>query len=375
MRNLAVLFPGIGYTMDRPLLHFSRRLAAGRGYEIKPIFYTGFPSNVRGDRGKMLRCYEIARAQAEEALSGVDLAAYDDILFVSKSVGTAVAAALAAESPAGDRIRQILYTPLEDTFSVPIRDAVVFTGGNDPWAGGAASPIPALCAQRGLPCHRIPGADHSLETDDVERDLQNLRRIMGETDRYIRGMTVREAEEGDLPAMAALHVANQRATYRGLLSDGYLDRLDPAEQAERWEAFARQAGQRLFVARDRTGLLGFAACRREAERPDCLYLASLHVAPEARGQGVGTDLIRRAGRYARELGCHGMSVCIVKGNDGARRLYTGLGAVHEKDFTDEFDGTTSHSEKLRWPDLRFADREDPFGPEASCAGPGECDIL
>ena len=52
-RKLAVFFPGIGYTMDRPLLHFSRRIAADLGYELRPLPYTGFPSGVRGDREKM----------------------------------------------------------------------------------------------------------------------------------------------------------------------------------------------------------------------------------------------------------------------------------------------------------------------------------
>ena len=39
MSRIAVSFPGIGYNMDRPLPHFSRRLAAELGYEIKPITY------------------------------------------------------------------------------------------------------------------------------------------------------------------------------------------------------------------------------------------------------------------------------------------------------------------------------------------------
>lgn len=39
MSRIAIFFPGIGYTMDRPLLHFSRRLAAEMDYEIKPITY------------------------------------------------------------------------------------------------------------------------------------------------------------------------------------------------------------------------------------------------------------------------------------------------------------------------------------------------
>ena len=358
MRKLAVLFPGIGYALDRPLLYFSRRIAADLGYSLLPLSYTGFPANVRGDRDKLRLCCALARTQAEEQLSAADLSACDDVLFVGKSVGTAAAAAIAAQSPVNRRIRQVLYTPLEETFSVPVRDAVVFTGGNDPWTGGAGSRIPALCARRGLPCRVIPGANHSLETGRVETDLVNLRRIMEETERYIRGVTVRQALPADLPEIAALHVANQKTTYRGLLSDGYLDGLDPARQAETWDAFSRREGHALFVARDRTGLLGFAACEADPELPGCLYLASLHVSPEARGQGVGTDLIRRTGRYAEEKGYRTMSVCVVKGNEGARRLYTRLGAVHIRDFTDRFEGTVAHAEKLQWPDLGFGAQGD-----------------
>ena len=34
MKKLAVFFPGIGYTVDKPLMHYSRRLAANAGFEI-----------------------------------------------------------------------------------------------------------------------------------------------------------------------------------------------------------------------------------------------------------------------------------------------------------------------------------------------------
>ena len=169
-------------------------------------------------------------------------------------------------------------------------------------------------------------------------------------------MVIRDARDTDIKSIAALHVANQKTTYRGLLSDEYLDRLDVGAGAEKWAGYLRHAGQRIFVACDGSAFLGFAACRADAELPGCLYLDSLHVLPEARGQGVGTSLVRRAGRFAGENGYDGMSVCIVRGNETARRLYLALGAAHEKFFIDSFDGTTSRSEKLRWADLRgFSD--------------------
>ena len=187
MKKTAVFFPGIGYTVDKPLMHYSRRLAAGMGYEILLLPYTGFPKKILGDREKMAESYRIALAQAEQMLSGTDLTDADEILFVGKSVGTIVAAQIASVSPASGRIRFVLYTPLAETFSFPLGDAIVFTGSADPWVGGESSPVPDLCRQKGIPCHLVPGANHSLEGGDIDTDLIHLQQIMKETASFIGG--------------------------------------------------------------------------------------------------------------------------------------------------------------------------------------------
>ena len=192
MSKLAVFFPGIGYTADRPLLHFSRRIAAAPGYEIRIMDYKGFPSKVKGDRKRMEESFDIALGQAREMLSGVDLEEYEDILFIGKSIGTIVAAKIASESPAKERIRMILYTPLDDTFTFSFgKEAIAFTGDDDPWVGREKSRISALCEARGIPCTVIPQANHSLESGDVFSDLKELYRIMETTERFI----VRPGEE------------------------------------------------------------------------------------------------------------------------------------------------------------------------------------
>lgn len=185
-RKLAVFYPGIGYTMDRPILHFSRKLAEGLGYEIRPLPYTGFPRGVRGDRQKMEACFHIAMTQAREMLSDLAWDTYEEIVFIGKSVGTIAAAALAAESPVNERIRQVLYTPLEDTFSFPIRDAIVFTGTDDIWTGSKDSRIQALCAKQSIPCTVIPGGNHSLENGRWQEDLENLKTILEGTEAFLQ---------------------------------------------------------------------------------------------------------------------------------------------------------------------------------------------
>ena len=45
---------------------------------------------------------------------------------------------------------------------------------------------------------------------------------------------VRQAEIGDAAAIARVHVASWRTTYRGLLPDEFLDSLDEGRYTERW---------------------------------------------------------------------------------------------------------------------------------------------
>ena len=186
MKKLAVFFPGIGYTVDKPLLYYGRKLAASRDYEVRPLPYGGFPPKVLGDRDRMAESFALARRQAVDMLADLDLRAYDDVVFFGKSIGTVVAAEYAASSPAADRIRFVLYTPLEETFSLPLGEAIVFTGSADPWVGKAHSRIPELCRERGIPCTVVPDANHSLESGDVLADLKALRAVMKETARFLR---------------------------------------------------------------------------------------------------------------------------------------------------------------------------------------------
>ena len=58
-RNIAVLFPGIGYTCDKPLLYYTGKQLQGLGYEVIRLSYSGFPANVKGDEAKMRQCFAI----------------------------------------------------------------------------------------------------------------------------------------------------------------------------------------------------------------------------------------------------------------------------------------------------------------------------
>ena len=180
-KKLAVFFPGIGYTCDKPLLYYSARLARQHGYEILSVPYTGFPENVRGDARKMKEAFSIALSQAENILQNVDWDSFTDILFLSKSVGTVVSIVFAKRHHL--KVRNILFTPLAETFSLPTGTAIAFHGTADPWAD--TKQLQQLSEERKVPLFLTEHADHSLETGDVQTDLQILETVLKQTEHFL----------------------------------------------------------------------------------------------------------------------------------------------------------------------------------------------
>ena len=171
---IAVILPGIGYTCDRPLLYYSGKLARSLGWETVPVPYGGFPPKIRGDRELLTQSAGIALSRTEQALKNIDWKRYARVCFISKSIGTAAAAAYAADR--GIDCRHVLFTPLEETFTRPIRRAAAFHGTADPWADTAR--IGSLCREARIPLYITQNADHSLETGDIALDIRNLQTVM-----------------------------------------------------------------------------------------------------------------------------------------------------------------------------------------------------
>ena len=170
MKKLACLFPGIGYTCDKPLLYYSWKLLAGDGWEVIPVTYSGTLFGLPDDK-----VVSTALAKAEEILSGVKWEEYDSVLFVSKSLGTIVSGIYARQHQI--TCRSILFTPVEPTFREPFADAVAFNGTADPIADTPL--IRGLCEKAGIPLYVTEGGNHSLETGNMDADIAEMRRIMG----------------------------------------------------------------------------------------------------------------------------------------------------------------------------------------------------
>ncbi len=183
MAKIAAVFPGIGYHTDKPLLYYSKKIALKQGYEIVNLTYTDLPHGIKGNAEKMREAGLLALKQVKEQLDPLNLASCEDVLFLSKSIGTAVAQAYAKGR--GIAARQVLYTPVEQTFEFVEENpaGIAFCGTKDQWAD--PKKVMAKCREKGLPLYVTEGANHSLETEDPLQDIKNLDVIMQHTYHYI----------------------------------------------------------------------------------------------------------------------------------------------------------------------------------------------
>ena len=180
--KLAVFFPGIGYHCDKPLLYYARKLVQQYGYEeCISLSYSYDGGNIRGNQQKMQQAFESLYAQAEEKLAEVDFGKYSEILFISNSVGTIISSAYAQKYKIS--CRQVLYTPLEQTYAFPHENAVAFIGTSDPWS--EPQEVVRLSEQQNVPIYTYEGANHSIETADTMKNLEMLTDVMERTKEYI----------------------------------------------------------------------------------------------------------------------------------------------------------------------------------------------
>ncbi len=185
MKKIAIYFPGIGYHCDKPLLYYSRNAACELGYEnYRNMTYTYKAKNIRGNQEKMKEAYEALFLQAESELADLIWSDYDDVLFISKSVGTIIATSY-AEKYSLKHIRHILYTPLAQTYLFAPQHALGFIGTSDSWSDTAE--IIQLSKTNHIPLIVYEGCNHSLECNDTSKDLENLKDIMQKTIDFCKG--------------------------------------------------------------------------------------------------------------------------------------------------------------------------------------------
>jgi GNAT superfamily N-acetyltransferase len=165
-------------------------------------------------------------------------------------------------------------------------------------------------------------------------------------------LITRPATPSDAPAIARLHAASWRATYRGMLSDAYLDGDIVGERTAYWQARldSPEPHQHVIVLSQGPELVGFACALGAAEPPWGTLVENLHVAASHKRQGLGARLLAAMAQWT--LSAHPglpMHLWVLDANTPAQRFYEAMGAVNvESALWSPPDGTSVPHSRFVW---------------------------
>lgn len=169
MKKLVVLFPGAGYGLDCPLLYYADFLYETNGYERLHLDYQHILLNAEltlEEKPKQLRSY------IWEQLEPIDFASYDEVVFISKSIGTTEAGRVAEFCQLFGSLKtepvQIFLTPVAETLPYCKENCFVVIGTDD----RAYPAFKTHCEAKQIPALYLEGADHSLEI--AEKPLESI---------------------------------------------------------------------------------------------------------------------------------------------------------------------------------------------------------
>lgn len=173
-KKIVVIFPGGNYSTDCPLLYYAGFKFEGQGYEKISINY--------GDllkRDKSLDEYvKDIKSAVLVQLKDIDLSKYNDIVFVSKSLGTVIAGWV--EEKLCVRVRHIYLTPIKETL-LYIHNGkniiAVVAGTKDKQLN--ADILKEHCKKENVCLKQFDGAGHRLEVwGDMDKNIEILREVV-----------------------------------------------------------------------------------------------------------------------------------------------------------------------------------------------------
>lgn len=169
-------------------------------------------------------------------------------------------------------------------------------------------------------------------------------------------ITLRAAVAEDADALADLHLASWRATYRGVLTDAWLDGPAQADRRAMWGARLASPAPGMAVWRLDVddAMAGLACAFLDGHAAHGTLLENLHVAATHRGLGLGARLVREVAAWSvASAPGRPMHLSVVATNHAARGFYHRLGArLVDAETWDTPDGRQVACEVLRWDDPR-----------------------
>jgi GNAT superfamily N-acetyltransferase len=139
---------------------------------------------------------------------------------------------------------------------------------------------------------------------------------------------IREATIDDAAGIARAHAASWQASYRGILPDAILDRIDVGQRVTTRRQILRDRSVFQLVAYDVThgDIVGFCdagASRRRVPYAGEVY--AIYLVQHAKRHGLGQEMFERVTAWLRAADMPSMIVWVLENNHHARRFYERMG--------------------------------------------------
>ena len=187
--TLGLIYPGLRYTSDMPLLYYTTQLLAERGSDVLQLWadYTSldYQSRSQEQRAAWLRADGQALLRAGQKQRN-----YGRLILVGKSIGTLVLTELIIHGDMPKNSTLIWLTPLLHLEHVV--GAARQPGGPALFIGGSQDPsytqegVAQITDLPNVTTIRIAGANHSLEIPgDLPRSLRAMEEIVQGIDNFL----------------------------------------------------------------------------------------------------------------------------------------------------------------------------------------------
>jgi ribosomal protein S18 acetylase RimI-like enzyme len=163
------------------------------------------------------------------------------------------------------------------------------------------------------------------------------------------------AGPADAEALAHVHVAAWRETYRGMLPDAFLARMSEVGSTRRFRRELTRPGPHdvLLAAMNPYGIFGYVAGGRSRSGTEGeAEIATLYILRAAQGRGVGRRLLTDAVRALAAHGAKSLLITVLAENERARGFYARLGGVADAPVERPGPGGMTWEVDYRWPELR-----------------------
>jgi hypothetical protein len=175
--KLVFLFPGIKYTCDMPLLYYPRLYFKSLGYTVIDVSYGSAFDTVEFHNQDITEEIYTAQASCIDQIRSCHPEEADQVFFISKSLGTAVAGWV--EKELGLSVFHYYLTPIVQTFPYMTRTqriALVVSGTKDPVIDFRL--VRNQCHKENLPYLQIDDVGHRLEGPDVQKNLDIVKTVV-----------------------------------------------------------------------------------------------------------------------------------------------------------------------------------------------------